>query len=378
MKILFPILILIILITSCRSGPDAERLYVGTYTQALNHVNGQADGIYRCTWNNGIQFEEKVADVVNPSFLTVTRDGRYLYAVEETGGPGKNGKVHAFGVEPDGALVKLQQVSSEGKAPCFLQTDRNDEFLLVTNYTGGMVSMYARQPDGTLKLSDTLQLPGTGGDPGQNRSHPHAAVPTPDNQYVLVPDKGSNCIWQLALNREQGNLSLSDSLALQPGAGPRHLVFHQNDRWVYVLNERDATISLLYYNNKTGELTKRESYSTLPDSYTAENAAAEIFIHPNGRYLYASNRGHNSIAVYSVDRSNGRLKRIQNRSVNGETPRHFTMSPDGRFMVVGNQDSNTINTFRIHPYNGKLEEQIDELSVPTPVCLRWQILAWEQ
>ncbi len=378
MKILFSFFFLIILITSCTSGPDAERLYVGTYTEALDHVDGQGEGIYQCTWNNGVRFGEKVAEVVNPSFLTLTQDGRHLYAVEETGKTNSNGKVHVFRVEPDGALTSIQQISSEGKAPCFLQTDRNDEYLLVTNYYGGVISMYARQTDGTLKLSDTLQLTGANDLPEKSSSHPHAAVTTPDNRFVLVTDKGSNKIWQLELNRERGTLSLMDSVTLQSGAGPRHLVFHQNERWVYVINELDATVNLLYYDNKTAELTKQNSYTTLPDNYTGENAASEIFIHPNGRYLYASNRGHNSIAVYSVDRGNGQLKRIQNRSVNGETPRHFTMSPDGRFMVVGNQDSNTINTFRIHPYNGMLEEQIDELSIPTPVCLRWQILAWEQ
>ena len=351
-------------------------LYVGTYTKKEGHVDGKAEGIYllECHENSRLKMLATVATVTNPSYLCLSADGANLYAVgETTSADGPHGSVYTFQVKADHTLSLLQTLSSGAHNPCYIAVDNSGRYVIVVNYTGSVVKLFYREKDGNLIETDAQTLEGSGPHPHQDSSHPHSAVFSSDSRYVYVPDKGSDRIWIFKLDRENNHLIPGGQgyLGLQKGSGPRHMVLHPNGKFAYVINELDNTIDALSYNKSNGEIDFLTKASTIPGVFEGKSSCADIHIHPSGKFLYGSNRGHNSISAYGIDPENGSLKFIQNIHTQGKTPRGFTIHPTGKFLLAGNQDSDTITVFQIDLQTGELTFTDHKLSVKTPVCLKF-------
>jgi 6-phosphogluconolactonase len=343
---------------------------VGTYT-----VRG-SEGIYtyRMDRSDGSLSAIGVTPAgPNPSFLAVDREQRHLYAVNEVeaweGEPG--GRVRAFELDrPTGSLRPLGHRSTRGPGPCHLAVDRTGRCVVVSNYSGGSVVSYPVQPDGALGAAATfVQHPAPSSPAGrQDGPHAHCAVLDPGNQYVLVPDLGLNRLMTYRLEAATGRLAAHDPpwTDLHPGAGPRHAVFHPNGRFLYAIDELDSTISVLAYPG-AGVLERVDHVSTLPAGWTGENTCADIHFSPDGRYLYGSNRGHDSIAIYSVDGPTGALRTLGHVMTRGRCPRNFAVGAS--FLYVANQDSDRVVCFARDPETGGLSPTGIVHHVPCPVCV---------
>jgi len=349
--------------------PDYTTLiFVGTYTKKLGHVDGQATGIYTCAFNimtGVLTVIDSVTDIENPSFLTISPDKKYLYAVAENGGSAAQpfGSVAAYRVGEKGKLTKINAVSSYGVAPCHVSTDRSGKWVFVANYGTGNVLSYRIQPDGGL--SDSLCMhrhPGT---------HPwaHQVVASPDNTLLYAMDKGSDHIFLYDI-QQNGTLKPKQSVATAPGAGPRHLDFCPTDPTHFAtINELNNSVTTYRYSSATGDVTRLDSLTTLPPGFTGTNTGADIHYHPNGRFLYGSNRGHHSIAMFQVT-SYGKLSALGQVSSSGQTPRNFMITADGKWMLAANQNSSNVQVYRIDAATGMLSTAGKPYRVPTPVCLK--------
>lgn len=381
--------------SSCQESPSSEKssetmlgdttdqktvsMYVGTYTLKETFVDGKADGIYQLQVASatGALSEAGVVRDTNPSFLAFSPDGRYLYAVNElTSEVAPSGWVTAYRLDPDTGLpVKINRQSSYGWAPCHLAVDHSGHYVLVANYLSGVVAVFPIAPDGSLQAaSDTVQLEGSGPHPQQEASHPHMTYISSDNRFVYVPDKGTDRVNIFRLDVEAGRLipNTPAYVTVQPGAGPRHMTIHPNGRFTYLINELDATIDFFLRDTITGALEVVQRIRTLPADYSGpDNYCAEISLSPDGRFLYGSNRGHDSIVIYTVDPATGRLTLVGFESTRGEFPRNFMISPDGRFVYVANQNTDNITVFERDALTGKMK-YLREFQVPTPVCLIMQ------
>ena len=355
---------------------DNVIVYIGTYTQFLPHVHGTAEGIYvyRLDLATGqLRHLSTASGAVNPSFVTVDAAGRYLYAVQEVGEyagqPG--GAVSAFAIDPDTwALSPINEQLTHGAHPCYAGVDHSGRWLLVANYSGGNASVFPIEPDGGLAPA-TAVVQHHGPAPHHDGPHPHSAVSTPDGAYVLVPDCGLDRIAIYRLDTASGTLAEHDVpwAALRPGAGPRHLAFHPTGAYVYSINERNSTLTAFAYEPAQDVLRELQTLSTLPEGFAGPNSCADIHIDPSGRYLYGSNRGHNSIAGFAVDAATGTLRPLGHTPTEGRTPRNFGIDPTGTFLLVANQDSNSVVTFRIDPATGALDATGQIAEVPSPVCV---------
>jgi len=347
-------------------------VYVGTYTQQLLHVHGQAEGIlvYHLDRGTGaLEYVSTASGVVNPSFVTVTPDHRYLYAVQEVdeheGQPG--GAVTAFAIDqPTHALRPLNHQSTHGAHPCYVSLDGSGRWLFVTNYSGGNLAVLPILEDGSLgPATAVVQHEGSSG----QAPHPRAILPDPSNRFVLVPDAGLNRVYVYRLDAEPGTLTPNDPpwAQLPPGTGPRHLAFAPRGGYLYTINESGSTLSAYAYDAEQGVLHELQTVSTLPDGFTGRNSCADIHLDPSGRYLYGSNRGHDSIAIFAVDSLTGQLRLAGHMATGGRTPRNFAIDPGG-LLLAANQDSSTVVVFRIDPTTGALVSG-RVVPVPTPVCL---------
>ncbi len=352
--------------------------YIGGYTR--NHE----PGIYLCQVEpstGALTLRPAVAQAANPSFLVVHSSRQYLYAVNETmtfqDQPG--GAVSAFAInEQDGSLNLLNQQPSFGGAPCHIVMDRSERFVLVANYMGGNLAVYPIRPDGSLDAaSDMVQHHGRGADPRrQERPHAHSITIAPDNRFALAADLGLDRIMIYRLDLESGKLIAHDPpyTALHPGAGPRHLAFHPNGHLVYAVNELDSTLTVFAYDPGQGTMREIQTLSTLPADWQGSgtsNSGADVHVHPSGRFVYSSNRGHDSIAVFAVDQTTGQLTAAGHTSTQGRTPRNFAVHPDGALLLAANQDSHTVVAFHIHPETGQLAPTSHAANVPMPVCMTW-------
>ncbi len=348
-------------------------IYIGTYTQKESHVDGNAEGIYIYEMNPTTGVLTHVATspkTVNPSYLTIHPDGKWLYAANET----SDGKVSAFRINREKKQLEfINSVSSQGNSPCYVSTDKSGKFVMTANYGSGTIALLAINEDGSLKESTSIEKhKGKGPDPRQESPHAHMIRTGNDNQFVYAVDLGIDKIITYKLNTEKASLTKTLEYSTQPGAGPRHLAFHKNNKWAYVVNELNGTIESCNVDQKTGALTRIQEISTLPAGETRKAGCADIHITPSGKYLYATNRGDiNNIAMYSVEAS-GKLKLIGHQPVKGRTPRSFAIDPTGTFLLVANQDSDNIVTFKIDSLNGKLIDTGIETKVPTPVCVRFE------
>jgi 6-phosphogluconolactonase len=353
--------------------------YIGTYTRRESFVDGKAEGIYiyRLDPDSGeLTYAATVTSesMVNPSFLTVSPDRRFLYAVNEIGGDkGPHGTVSAFAVDPaTGGLRYLNQQSTHGLAPCYVHIEPEGRYCLVANYETGNLGVLPIQADGRLgEATDVVQFSGSGPNPDRQAGpHAHMVLSDPAGAYILVVDLGSDRLMAFRLDRERGALVPAETpwTQLSPGSGPRHLAFHPSWPFAYVINELQSTITALRYGS--GMFEALQTLSTLPADFTGQNLGAAIKVAPSGRFLYASNRGHNSIATYAIDPQTGPLTLVGHEPTQGIGPRDFTIDPSGALLLAANQDSDTVVTFRIHPESGTLRATGHMAAVPTPVCLQ--------
>lgn len=342
----------------------SQNFYVGTYT------DGDSEGIYQYALHDNGTLEKIGLSVKsqNPSFLAFTKDRKFLLAVNEIDDYG-TGTISSYAINKDSLLFVNKQISG-GAHPCFVSVNNNGN-VLSANYTGGNVGLLQVNANGELSGPYATQNhSGNLKTDEQNNPHAHSAwfVPNSDTEIISV-DLGTNQLWFSTLNNKMRTLKLSEkapTLDLPKGAGPRHLSFHPNGKWVYVVNELNATVSLIHKLEEDYKLIN--SYTTLPRDFKAESFCADIHISANGEFLYASNRGHNSIVIFKVDKNDGNLTAVGHESVHGEWPRNFAISPDGKFLLVANQHTNNIVSFKRDTKTGLLE-YISEIEAPTPVCI---------
>ena len=352
-------------------------VYVGTYT------GPNSKGIYAYNYDAKTGKVEPIglaAEIVRPSFLTVHPNQRFLYAVSELGNDGKtNGSITAFAIDrKSGTLTPLNTVSSGGGGACHLVVDKTGVSLVVANYGGGSVAAFKVNSDGRLSDATVLmQHSGSSVDPRrQTRPHAHAVVLSPDNRFVLVPDLGLDQIRTYRFDPARASLTPTDPpfVATKPGSGPRHLTFSPNGKFAYSVHEMGSMVTAWSYAADEGKLTEIQTISTLPADFHGEDNSAEIEIDSKGKFLYASNRGHDSTAVFSIDPADGKLKLADNVPTGGKTPRNFKIDPTGRYLFAANQDSNNIVLFKIDPKTGRLTPTGNVLQVQSPVCV--QFVKW--
>ncbi|HEY1953811.1 MAG TPA: lactonase family protein [Gemmatimonadaceae bacterium] len=355
---------------------DDELLYVGTYTD-----DGKSKGIYlvRMDPRTGqLRQAGSVSAGANPSYLALHPNGRVLYAVNEVEKyrDKASGAVTAFAIAGDGsALTKLGEQASEGGAPCFISVDHTGRVALVANYSGGSVAMLPILPDGSLAQASSV-VKHTGNGPvadRQGEAHAHSIVAASGNRFALAADLGADRVFVYRLDLDANALRhvAGGDAIMRAGAGPRHLAFHPKLPLVFVSNELDSTVATLRFDGERGALTAGDAQSTLPSGWHGENYPADIHIAPSGRALYVSNRGHNSIAVFSVSPA-GALALEQTISTEGDWPRNFSLDPSGRWLLVANQKSNSIVMLARDEKTGSLTRTSQRLELPSPVCLRFR------
>lgn len=355
------------------SAPAATHVvYIGTYTGATSQ------GIY------GFRFDDAtgaltpiglVAETQSPSFLTASASGRFVFAVNEFGNYGgeKSGSVTSFVV--DAATSKLTQVSvqaTRGADPCHLALDRTGRYLAVANYSGGNFALFPVDAAGRLGPAKTV-VAGEGSGPVQSRQQgPHAHMVAFDatNKFLIGADLGIDRLLVYRFDATAGTLAPNDPVGavMPPGAGPRHFAFHPNGRDVFAINELSSTITRLSWDAATGRFSVLASQSTIPADFKGNNSTAEIVVHPSGRFVYGSNRGHDSIAVYSVG-ADGALTLVEHESTRGRTPRNFTIDPTGRWLIAANQGSGSLAVFQIDQKTGALEPVGPLATVGSPVSV---------
>ncbi|MCC6456401.1 MAG: lactonase family protein [Caldilineaceae bacterium] len=365
---------------------DLLMMYVGTYTRRESHVAGKSSGIQVCHFNTAsgeITYIDTATGIVNPSFLAIHPTGRFLYSVSEMGEriEGKPaGGIAAFQIDPEtGTLTALNQQPSLGSGPCHLVVDATGRFVLATNYASGGVCVLPIRADGTLGTStDFIQHEGSSVNPQrQQEPHPHSINLDASNAYALVPDLGTDKVMIYAFDAEQGKLKLNSAqpwARSKSGAGPRHLDFHPNQRFVYVGNELDSTVIAFEFDATRGTLKEISTLSTLPENYeeTSQEKSwvADVHVHPSGDTLYVSNRGHDSIAIFDIDQESGELTAAGYTSTKGKYPRNFAVDSEGKFLLAANQNSDDIYVFRIDAKTGTLEDTGFGAEIPTPVCIK--------
>ncbi|HAK95979.1 MAG TPA: 6-phosphogluconolactonase [Planctomycetes bacterium] len=345
-------------------------VYVGTYT------GGKSEGIYRFTFDAETGRASSVAlaaKIDSPSFLALHPGGRFLYAVNEPQGrAAAGGAVSAFRIAgAEGDLEFLNSESSGGAAPCHIAIDRRGTHAFAANYGSGSVVLLPIGADGRLGARTAcIAHEGSGADQARQRGpHAHCVNLDAGNRFLLVADLGIDKIVVYRFDAAAGTLAAQALVALAPGAGPRHLAFSPDERFVYAVNELDLTVTRFAYTAATGALQAKESVSTLPVPRQAGFSAAEIAVHPSGRFLYASNRGHDSIAAFAVDKEAGALRAIGHVPAGGRTPRHFALDPSGAWLLCAHQSSDTIAVFRVDRETGLLAPGGAAIKVPSPVCV---------
>ena len=363
--------------TKAWSNQDGELvLFVGTYT------SGPSEGIYgyyELPESGGLS-RFNSAKSVNPSFLAIDPGKKFLYAVNEVseyeGKPG--GAVSAFALDHDTTKYSLRLLNQQptlGADPCYVTVDSKRKNLLVANYTGGSVTVLPIRPDGSLgAATDVKQHEGSGPKEQQKGPHAHCIILDRAEKYALVADLGADKIMIYRYDHERGKLTPNKHpfVQLQAGAGPRHLTFSPNGKYLYAINELDSTLASFKYDDDDGKLKHIETVSTLPSDFTGVSYCADVHIHGSGKFLYGSNRGHNSIVVFEIDRGNGKLKLIEHVSTLGDWPRNFTIDPYGYNLLVANQRSNNVVSFRIDRDTGRLKRVIELVEeIPSPVCLKF-------
>jgi len=356
-------------------------VYVGTYTAGT-----ESKGIYRFTLDlasGQLTPAGEPTATPNPSFLAFHPSGRFLYSVNEVSEfeGAKGGAVSAFAIDAKtGALSLLNQQSSKGSGPCHLSLDKDGKNVLVANYGGGSVAVLPVDADGKLKPASTfLQHLGKSANP-KRQSGPHAHSVNLDraNRFAFVADLGLDKVFVYRFDAGRGELLPHDpqSFNTAPGAGPRHVAVSPDGGFVYVINEMALTVTALRYDATAGELTEVQTVSTLPEGASGSDySTAEVVVSPDGKFLYGSNRGHNSLAIFAIDQASGKLSLVGHQPTLGKTPRNFAIDPTGDYLLAANQNSDTLTVFKVDRKSGRLTPVGSPLSVPRPVCVRMRLSA---
>jgi 6-phosphogluconolactonase len=347
-------------------------LYVGTYT------SGKSEGIYiyRMDLASGeLKHASTVKGVSNPSFLAIDPKRRFLYAANESGefAGRKGGGVTAFSIDQKtGDLRKLNEQHSPG-VPCHVSVHPSGKFVLAANYGGGNVVIYPVRADGGLvEASDVAQHTGKGGDPKrQSGPHAHCIMPDVSGRHAFAPDLGIDKVMIYRLDVKRGKFIPNGFAATRAGAGPRHFDFHPSGKFAYVINELDSTLIAFAYDEAKGALTELQTISTLPPDFSGSSYCADIHVHPSGKFVYGSNRGHNSIVAFAIDQGSGKLNAMAHESTQGKWPRNFGIDPTGAFLLVANQNTDNVVTFRVDQQSGKLTATGQTTEIPSPVCLKF-------
>jgi 6-phosphogluconolactonase len=353
---------------SPNSGQTKYFVYVGTYSNSIYAYRFDAK-------TEKLDPMGTVGEVVNPSFLATDRNYRFLYAVSEVEGD-VNGGVAAFAIDRKrGSLKSLNSASSAGVAPCHLVVDKTAKMLLIANYGTGGVSAFPLEHDGRLgAMSSLIEAHGSSVDrERQAGPHAHEVLISPDNRFVYVPDLGLDQVRIYPIDPAQAKLAATGHqfAKLDPGSGPRHMAFSPSGKFAYVLSELKSVITVFSHDPSTGNLSSIQIVSTLPAGYSGENAPAEIEVDQAGKFVYASNRGHDSIAVFAIDEARGTLRQIQIVPTQGKEPRGMQIDPTGNWLFVGNHKSNRFVIFRIDSKTGQLTSTGKLIDVSTPVAFQF-------
>ena len=360
------------LLGAAKTAPE-YLVYFGTYT------GKGSQGIYVCRFRPStgkLTAVELAAETPNPSFLAADPAEHYLFAVNELEnyGGAKSGSVSSFAIDRHtGKLTALNTVASRGEDPCHVTVAKDGKHVLVANYTSGSVEVLPVEPDGKLgEASDFIQHHGSSVNPERQAGpHAHNIVLTPDNRLALVADLGLDKVMIYRFNSEKGTLTPNDPPfgTVKAGSGPRHIALDPNGRFAYVISEMGNIVTAFDWNASKGSLREIETVPTLPKSFKGENTGAELVVDRSGRFLYGSNRGHDSIVVYRIDPATGKLTFVQDASTLGREPRNFALDPTGRYLFAANQNSNTVVVFRVNPRTGRLTPAGEKIDVVSPVCV---------
>lgn len=352
-------------------------LYVGTYTEE----GSKSKGIYAYRFDvNTAQISPLglAAETTNPSFVALHPNGRFLYAVNEVPnfkGPNSGG-VSAFSIDrATGKLTFLNEVASRGADPCYITVDKTGKYVLVANYTGGSVAVFPVLDDGKLgEASAFVQHTGKGTNPErQEGPHAHSIDLSPDNRFAMVDDLGLDQLLVYKFDAAKGSLTANQPAfaKLDAGAGPRHFALHPSGKFAYVIAEMGHTVTAFSNDPATGRLRTLQTISTLPKDFKGRNDDAEISVHPSGKFLYASNRGEDTIAIYAIDQTKGTLTQTGSVPTGGKEPRNFEIDPTGYFLFAANQLSDNVVVFRIDAKTGNLTATGQVFEVGRPVCIRF-------
>lgn len=353
---------------------SALLIFVGTYTNKEN----SSRGIYTVHLDpatGAFSAVELAAEARNPTFLTLHPNGRVLYSLDESNQANgqSGGATKAFTFElATGKLTALNAESSGGLGGCHLATDRAGRLLLLASYNGGDITAFPLDTSGRIKpRSGSVNQIGRLGPNAarQDKPHPHSITISPDDRFGYVCDLGLDKIFSYKLDPAAATVSASAETATEPGAGPRHSKFSADGRFFYVINELNSTLAVFACTPETGALAPVQTLSTLPPGFLGTNICAEIRLSPDGRFVYGSNRGHDSIAVFSRNPTDGTLTPVEIVSCGGQHPRNFNLSPDGRWLVCANRDTNNLVSFRIDAATGRLTPSGHTASLPSPVCV---------
>ena len=361
-----------------RSKPsvaEEQAVYVGTYTSG---TSGKSEGIYICRLNMAtgeLKHFKTVKGVVDPSYLAIDRKRRFLFSVNEVskfeGQP--SGAISSFSIDRRTSdLTYLNQKASKGGSPCYVTQDQTGRFILLANYESGNASVLPIKGDGSLGEAVSV-VQHSGASINRDRQlgpHAHCILMDKSNRYAFVVDLGIDKIVVYRFDEKSGTLTNHGAVATKPGAGPRHLTFHRNNRFAFVINELDSTMNAYAYDSKGGLLRHQQTISTLPETFSGASFCADVHISPNGKFLYGSNRGHNSIVVFAINPKSGQLTLVEHVSTGGDWPRNFVIDPTGTYLLAANQRSDSVVTFRIDTRTGKLTPTGQVAQIPTPVCLK--------
>ena len=361
----------------CSGVAQAERyrVFVGTYTGG----DSISKGVYSCEFDAETgKLSEPVlaAELINPSFLAIHPSGKYLYAVNEVSeGPGRgNGAVTALTINADGTLTKINHQASEGGAPCHCNVDSTGTNLLIANYGGGNVAVYPISEDGSLKpVSCNIQHEGSSIDKSrQGAPHAHSINISSDNKFAYAADLGLDKIMIYKLDAEAHTLTPASQPAalVTPGGGPRHFAIHPSSKFAYTNNEITMVVTGFSRNPEDGSLKAIQEISTIPAGFDGRKSTAECLVHSSGKFLYVSNRGHETITAFTIDQETGLLTYVENEPTGGKEPRNFFIDPSGKWLLAENQNSDTVYVFSIDQQTGALKPTGDFVTVGRPVCIR--------
>lgn len=360
------------LVNAAGAADTKSLVYVGTYTDQ------GSQGIYNYEFDpatGGLTALGLGAESPNPTFLALDPNHKFLYAANEISSyNGKaTGSVSAFAIAASGKLSPLNQVSARDEGPAHVATDKTGKYVLIANYPRGSVAVFPVLGDGELgEATAFVQHRGSSVDPDrQTGPHAHEVVMSPDNRFALVMDLGIDQVLVYPFDASKGTLGEPRTAKVKPGSGPRHLVFNPSGKVAYLIDEMFSNITVFSYDAASGALAELQTISTLSEGFKGKNKAAEIAIHPSGKFLYASNRGEDSIAVFAIAAKKGTLRSIERVPTQGKTPRNFAIDPSGSWLLAANQDSNNIVSFRIDAKTGHLTPGGPVVQLASPVCIQF-------